>query len=118
MRLKLLVALVAGGMLPAVAAAQLAQVISHMSSGSITTPNAFQLATGKNSGRRGCTLQNTSGAAALLVFPGTVASATAAGSFSVPSGGAFYCGCAGTVLTDPIAVTSATGGATFVLNEY
>ncbi|MEH3121178.1 MAG: hypothetical protein PGN16_04225 [Sphingomonas phyllosphaerae] len=84
-------------------------------SGAVASANAFQSALSASPARKGCALYNTS-TAAMLVYLGAPAGASAAASIPVPAGGSFNCGSfQGLVLTDQISVTSATAGATFVV---
>lgn len=87
---------------------------SVASAGSVTTGGTFKTAIAANAKRLGCVLQNTS-ATNMQVYVGSAALATGAASLNLPANATFNCGQAsGLVITDEIAVTSATAGATFV----
>lgn len=102
--------------LPAVA--QVARPTGYMETpGTVAVANTFQTVLPANPTRNACLLQNTS-TATLLVYPGPLASATAAGSYQVGPGGTFSCSSgAGVINPNEINVTSATAGATFVMGR-
>lgn len=82
--------------------------------GSIATASAYQSVLPQNGARKGCVIYNTS-AAAMLVYLGNPAAATAGTSIPLAAGGSFNCGSPqGLVVTDQVSITSATQGSTFV----
>jgi hypothetical protein len=87
-----------------------------LTSGSVATPLTFQQVLNSNEGRRTCLIQNTS-SDVLYVYLGVAASATVAGSFKLPANGFISCSDGLTVITNAIAITSATtAGATFIVS--
>lgn len=90
-------------------------VTATMAAGTIGTNNVFQKVFDANPSRKGCTIQNTTSPAHILyVYAGTTANATTLNSIQISSSAPFYCGQAGSVITNEIAVATSTAGDTFV----
>lgn len=82
----------------------------------ITTGNTFQSALASSGTRKGCLVQYT-GTGTGYVFFGATVSATKATSLQLAPGASASCNISGLILTDNIAVTSATTSDTFVVNS-
>lgn len=82
----------------------------------ITTGNTFQQGLAASGTRKGCLVQYT-GTGTGYVFFGATVGASKAASFQMAPGQAIGCNVAGLVLTDNIAVTSATTSDTFVVTS-
>lgn len=80
------------------------------------TPGMFASVLAANSSRKACLIQNTSSSVAYF-YPGATGSATTANSFAVNPNGTFGCNSGGTVLTDNIAATCASGPCNLVVNS-
>lgn len=90
---------------------------STMAAVTVTTGNTFQSALASSGTRKGCTLQYT-GTTIGYVFFGATVSGTKPTSFQLTPGQTINCASPnGVVLTDNIAVTSATTSDTFVVNS-
>lgn len=81
------------------------------------TAGAFSSVLASNATRKSCLIQNNSGSAG-YVYPGANGSATTANSFIISgTGGTFSCANPdGTVLTDNISATCASGTCAFIVN--
>lgn len=87
-----------------------------MAGGTIAVTNTFQQALAASATRKGCTLQNND-TNVMLVFFGTIGSASLTNSFKLAAGQAMSCNVGNVVLTDAVNVTGTATGAFVISNQ-
>lgn len=88
-------------------------------SSSITVTNTFQsifAASGSNTGRMGCTVQNN-GTHTMFVFFGPIANATTSNSVQLSAGNNVKCNSGVIVLKDQVSITGTSGDAFFAAQQ-